>query len=123
MAERRRKPEREDLYDLAEYRQLLATLAWNVRRLRGDLGLTQQRVAERCDLALALYVAIEAARQNVTAITMAKLCRGLAVQPADLFAPRGAIEIPTKAGLRVKVPGRRTSEPTRRRSGPRSRSR
>lgn len=70
------------------YGKVVARIGANVRRLREARGLTQEECAYRCkDLGPALLRTIEAGRTNITAATIARLCDGLKVDVAELFAP------------------------------------
>ncbi|MFO0605041.1 MAG: helix-turn-helix transcriptional regulator [Polyangiales bacterium] len=82
---------------------MVARVGANVRRLREARGWTQEECAYRCnDLGPALLRTIEAGRTNITAATLARLCDGLQVDVAQLFAPA---EAPTK-----RRPGRPKGE-------------
>ncbi len=70
------------------YDALVARVGTNVRRLREARGWTQEECAYQCkDLGPALLRTIEAGRTNITAATLARLCDGLQVDVAQLFAP------------------------------------
>lgn len=64
----------------------LAIFAANVQRLREDRGLTQEALAHASDLNLTDIARIETARREPGALTIAKLARGLDVEPGELFA-------------------------------------
>lgn len=83
---RPRKTSRASLYDGESYRQLLASLAVNLRRLREQRGWTQEQAAERCDLSLIQYARVETRKTNVTFVTLARLADGFGVPPAQLLA-------------------------------------
>ena len=73
------------------YREVLERLAANVQRLRAARGWTQEECSARCgDLDITLLRSIEAARANVTAATVARLCEGLGADVAEFYDPRTA---------------------------------
>jgi DNA-binding XRE family transcriptional regulator len=80
---RARKKERLPLYDLPEYRRVVAQLAANLRALRKDRGLTQQGAAELCEMSFHHYVAIEHAKSNITLVTLARICRGFGIVASE----------------------------------------
>lgn len=82
---RPRKTTRASLYDGESYRQLLATLAVNLRRLREQREWTQEQAAERCELSLIQYARVETRKTNVTFVTLARLADGFGVSPAQLL--------------------------------------
>ena len=83
----RRRPEREQQYKSAAYRDLIARLAHNARAVREERGWTQEEAAHRCEMATLLLQRVEAGATNVTATTIARLCAGLHEDPQRLFAP------------------------------------
>ncbi|HTU79840.1 MAG TPA: helix-turn-helix transcriptional regulator [Solirubrobacteraceae bacterium] len=66
-------------------RDSLQTFGGNVRRLRKELGLTQQQLAEAADLHLTHVSKIERSICEPGARTVAKLARGLRVSAGPLF--------------------------------------
>jgi len=88
---RRRRADRQHQYRSAEYRELQARLAGNVRSLREHRGWTQEETAERASMATPVLQRIEAANANVTLTTLARLCRGLQEDIQRLFAPARAL--------------------------------
>lgn len=92
-------------YETPEYREILARVAANTRRLRDATGLTQDAAAERCGaMPTRLYQMVESGLTNVTATTLGRLCQGFAVDVVTLLAPaaplakrkRGRPKRPTK---------------------------
>ena len=83
---RRRRKERATQYRNPAYRELQQRLASNVRRLRADLGLTQEEAAERCQMSARLFQRCEAGDANTTLTTVARLSEGFEVDVLDLFA-------------------------------------
>lgn len=66
-------------------------LARNTRRLRHARGWSQEELADRADLPVRLVRQIEApSPRNVTTWTIARLARGLGVDPVDLIMPAPA---------------------------------
>jgi len=63
----------------------LEAFAANVRRLRTDLGLTQERLAEQADLHLTDIARIETMRRDPGVKVVAKIAYGLGCPTSDLF--------------------------------------
>ena len=82
----RRKQER---YDRGmRSRPVVATLSENLRGLRRQKGLTQERAAEATGLAYRHYQAIEnQERAGVQLATVERLARGLGVEAWELVQP------------------------------------
>ncbi|TXM99074.1 helix-turn-helix transcriptional regulator [Methylobacterium sp. WL64] len=84
-------------------------VGWNLRRLRVERGLSQERLALAAEIDRAYVGRVERGRENVTITTLEALARALGVAVAALFvepepgAPRPA---PLPAGRR-----RRSVEP------------
>lgn len=78
-------------------------LAWNVRKLRGELGLSQERLAADAGLDRAYLGGIERQAENPTIDVMEKLAAALSVEMEALLRRPGAKERPPQP-LR---PGRR----------------
>ena len=57
----------------------------NVRRLRLEKGLTQERFAELSGLAQQYISGLESGRRNPTVVTLYELAVALGVDPADLL--------------------------------------
>ena len=57
----------------------------NVRRLRHELGLSQEEFADRCGLHRTYVGAIERGERNITLATLARLASTLSVDPRELF--------------------------------------
>lgn len=85
---RRRRSERLALYRTRTYRDLLARLSRSLLALRAARGLTQEDAAHLCGLSTRLYVSLEHGDGNATLVTIARVCDGLHVDIAELFAPR-----------------------------------
>lgn len=85
---KQRAPDRARLFETEGYRAVVERVAANVRRLREARGWTQEEAAHRCaELDATLYRVIEAARTNITAATVSRLCEGFEVDVVELFVP------------------------------------
>lgn len=62
-----------------------ALLAWNLRRLRGDRGLSQERLADASGVDRAYVSEIEQEDVATSVDTLDKLVHGLKVSIAELF--------------------------------------
>ena len=85
LAERRRKEERELLYEDALYLETLERIAENLSSLRRMRGLTQEEAAHSCRVTTRLYQRLEAAESNVTLLTLVRVARGLDADVVELF--------------------------------------
>ena len=63
-------------------------LAMNLRRLRLEMGLSQEEFAERCGLHRTYVGAIERGERNVTLKTLDALADGLGATAIDLLKRR-----------------------------------
>jgi transcriptional regulator with XRE-family HTH domain len=63
----------------------LAAFSANVRRLRLERGLTQERLAERAGLHMTDIARIETLRRDPGVKVIAKIAKGLGVETAELF--------------------------------------
>jgi XRE family transcriptional regulator, aerobic/anaerobic benzoate catabolism transcriptional regulator len=79
--------------------RLLAALAQRVRALRGDRGLTLQRLARRARLSPRFLVQVEQGEANISVRKLAGLAAALDTTPAALLA-----EPPSRAGARDGLP-------------------
>jgi transcriptional regulator with XRE-family HTH domain len=105
---KQRTPKRAELFG-ETYEGVVTRIGANLRRLREARGWTQEECAFQCkDLGPALLRTIEAGRTNITAATIARLCDGLGVDAAELFAP--AAPIPKRGRGRPKQPLVETSD-------------
>jgi len=57
----------------------------HVRELRLDKGISQEELADRCDLHRTFIGRIERGETNVTLLNIHKIARGLGVSPASLM--------------------------------------
>ncbi|CAN5852831.1 XRE family transcriptional regulator [soil metagenome] len=65
----------------------MGNVAMNLRRLRGERGLTQEELADAAGISRAGYRKVEAAESEPRAGTILALSRGLGVKPGDLLRP------------------------------------
>lgn len=84
---RRRRQGRTEQYEAPEYRDLLARLSLNLRRLRDARGWTQEEAAHLCDMATPLFQRVEGMATNLTMTSLSRLCTGFKVDPRELFRP------------------------------------
>ena len=64
---------------------VLAYVAANVRRIREKRGLTQEQLAERCELHFTYVQRVEAGSANPSVRVLAKLAQALEVAPGVFF--------------------------------------
>jgi transcriptional regulator with XRE-family HTH domain len=69
-----------------EFMRLSRRLATILRSHRKQLGLTQEDVAAEAGIPVRRYQKIEAAGQNLTLETIARLSRVLKIAPEELFS-------------------------------------
>lgn len=72
-------------YKSPTYRDLLARLAANVKRLRDARGWTQEEAAHQCGMTTAFFQSVEGETSNATATTLARLADGLGADVSDLL--------------------------------------
>jgi transcriptional regulator with XRE-family HTH domain len=72
----------------------LEVFAANVRRLRKERGLTQERLAELSDLHMTDIARIETQGRDPGVKVIVKIARGLACSTGDLFE---GVELPTRS--------------------------
>ncbi|MFB2924313.1 helix-turn-helix domain-containing protein [Aerosakkonema sp. BLCC-F2] len=60
-------------------------VASNLKRLRKELGISQEDLAEKCGLHRTYVGAIERSERNITLQTLEKLAESLGVSPHDLL--------------------------------------
>lgn len=65
-----------------------ATLAENVRSYRKDNGLSQEELADLCDLHRTYIGSVEREERNVSLSTLEALARALGVSVPELLTPR-----------------------------------
>lgn len=69
------------------HEELGGAIAANLRRLRGERGLTLEAVAERADVSRGTVIQVEQARANPSISTLCRLADALGVGVASLIAP------------------------------------
>ena len=67
-------------------------LAKNLKRARSEQGLTQQDLAERCDLSTNYLATVEIGGKFPSANTLEKLAIALGLKPYQLFLEEGDVE-------------------------------
>ena len=67
--------------------EIRKTLAENVRALRSRLDISQEELADRCDLHRTYVGAIERAERNVTLSTLEVFSKALGVSVPNLLIP------------------------------------
>lgn len=82
-----------------------AIIGWNLRRLRVERGLSQERLALAAGIDRAYVGRVERGLENVTINTLEAMARVMFVPVADLFvAPVAGADrpMPLRAGRRAK---------------------
>ena len=64
---------------------VLTLIGQTVREMRTERGMTQQQLADLCEMHRTFIISIEKGRQNASAITLVRLAAALGVLPAELF--------------------------------------
>ena len=67
--------------------QLRHYLAFNVRRRRAAIGLSQEALAALCNLHRTYVGGVERAERNITLEALAKIAAALETSPHELLAP------------------------------------
>ena len=62
------------------------TIGWNLRRLRVDRGLSQERLALEAEIDRSYVGRVERGRENVTVATLEAFAKVLSVSVSELFA-------------------------------------
>jgi transcriptional regulator with XRE-family HTH domain len=74
-------------------------VAWNIRRIRVKLGLSQEQLAADSSVDTSYVSRLERALENPTIGTLARIAAALHVNTADLLAkPRGKAPQPLPGG-------------------------
>jgi len=63
-----------------------AAFGETIRQMRGELGLSQEALAEACDLDRTYISGIERGSRNPSLTNILKIAAALGVRPADLLA-------------------------------------
>lgn len=85
-----------------------ALVAWNVRRLRVDRGLSQEALAVDAGLDRTYVGRIERGKENPTVAVLEQIATALAISIPDLFAepgPGASPPRPLKRGRRARLAG------------------
>ena len=82
---RKRRVDRIDQYESPVYQELQQRLAAGLKRIRAENDWTQERAAQECGMSTRLYQRCEAGDSNVTLTTLARICSGFQIDPADLW--------------------------------------
>ena len=67
---------------------IIEILANNLRYFRNQLGISQEKLADICDLHRTYIGSVERGERNVTIITLETLAKGLNIKICDLLSPR-----------------------------------
>jgi len=71
---------------------VLRAVGRRIGEIRRNAGITQEQAAERLDISLRGYAAIESGRENLTLRTMVGVAGMLGVPVADLLVPPQSLE-------------------------------
>ena len=63
------------------------TIAQNIKRLRNEKGLTQEKLAQRCDMQISYIGMIEIRKKNPKLSTIQRIAQGLGVHYLELLRP------------------------------------
>lgn len=83
-----------------------AIIGWNLRRLRVERGLSQERLALAAGINRAYVGRVERGSENVTITTLEAMAQALTVPVADLLIappPGSARPQPLRAGRRART--------------------
>jgi transcriptional regulator with XRE-family HTH domain len=64
---------------------VLTLIGQTLREMRTVRGMTQQQLADLCEMHRTFIISIEKGRQNASALTLVRLAAALGVLPAELF--------------------------------------
>lgn len=67
-------------------RNFLEQIGFRIRELRLTRGMTQEQLAEACDLHRTFIGSVERGERNVAVLNLRKIARSLRVPLTDLFA-------------------------------------
>lgn len=65
--------------------ELIKIICANIRDVRKNKGLTQEELAEKCDLHTSYLAGVERGERNITIQTLEKIAQGLEISPVDLL--------------------------------------
>jgi transcriptional regulator with XRE-family HTH domain len=57
----------------------------NIRQLRTDIGLSQEKLSFACDLDRTYIGSVERGERNISIINLKKIAKALKTQPSDLI--------------------------------------
>lgn len=66
----------------------LTLLGRQIRKLRKDIGFSQESFANYIDMNRGYYGTVERGQANVTAMNLIRIAKGLGASPNDLFTPQ-----------------------------------
>lgn len=67
--------------------ELQTRVVENIRIIRKQQGLSQEKLADKADISRQMMNDIEGRRRWLTKATLIKLCNALAIDPHELFVP------------------------------------
>ncbi|TGN33108.1 helix-turn-helix domain-containing protein [Lysinibacillus sp. S2017] len=65
--------------------ELIRIICANIREVRKSKGLTQEELAEKCDLHTSYLAGVERGERNITIQTLEKIAQGLEISPVNLL--------------------------------------
>ena len=65
--------------------KLLNQLAIKIKFQRNELGISQEKLAEKCDFDRTYISLLERAKRNPSYLSLKKLCHGLEIELSDLL--------------------------------------
>lgn len=74
---------------MANYKELVTT---NIKKLRLSLNLTQEKFAEKANISVEGYRAIEKSRNMPQPDTIDKICKAFKLTPFDLLLPDTSVD-------------------------------
>ncbi|WP_368506533.1 helix-turn-helix transcriptional regulator [Burkholderia cepacia] len=87
----------------ARQAEVRGRIANNLKLLRGNRGMSQEKLADRAGLHRTQVSAIERGRSNVMVDTLVSLAAALGVDAIDLLVERHEEPMPLKGGRRKKA--------------------
>ena len=67
---------------------IIQTFGYNVKHYRLEQNISQEELSFRCDLHKNYISDIECCKRNISLLSVAKIAKGLKVQPQKLFIKR-----------------------------------
>jgi len=65
--------------------ELLNQLAIKIKHHRNNLGISQEKLAEKCNFDRTYISLLERAKRNPSYLSLKKLCQGLEIELSDLL--------------------------------------